>query len=84
MSRRHDKIARLIVLGVTTAALLTLGAVTAHAENVIVFDESVITGEIEKPEAFYILSPSNLDYESMEPDDSFLEELYESTRDEEF
>lgn len=84
MARGYEKIARAIGVGVTAVALLAFGGAVAHAENVIVFDESVITGEIEKPEAFYILSPSNLDYESMDLEDSFLDELYDSTRDEEF
>jgi hypothetical protein len=84
MRQIYEKIARVLALGVSAVALSGAWSAAAHAENVIVFDESIITGEIEKPEAFYILSPSNLDYESMSLEDSFLDELYESTRAEEF
>ncbi len=52
--------------------------------NVLVFEEETIQGQIEKPEAFYILSPSNLDYESIEPEESFLDELYETVESEPF
>jgi hypothetical protein len=75
---------RILRSGALFALVLVALTGTAHAENVIVFDDSVITGEIEKPEAFIILSPSNLDYEAVDEEDSFLDELYESTRDDEF
>jgi len=74
-----------IVLG--TVVLLPLGAASAWAQdrNVIEYDEvEVIRGEVDKPEAFYILAPSNLNYQSIEPEESFLEELYETTRDDPF
>ncbi|MCB9519358.1 MAG: hypothetical protein H6699_00605 [Myxococcales bacterium] len=57
--------------------LLTGFAASAGAQtNVYVFEESTITGTIEKPEAFYILQPTNLDYQSLEAEASFLERLY--------
>ena len=64
-----------------SAVLGTLIFVTSSVSGqgrVIVFSEEVIEGEIEKPEAFYILSPSNLDYEPLEPEESFLDELYDT------
>ncbi len=48
--------------------------------QVIIFEEESIEGEIEKPEAFYILSPSNLEYEPVNPEESFLDELDETVR----
>lgn len=77
-------VSRIFRIASLTTVVVLIHVGSAHAENVIVFDDSVITGEIEKPEAFIILSPSNLDYESVDDEDSFLDELYESTRDEEF
>lgn len=59
------------------AAMLGLGSTAAWAQNrVIVIEEEALTVELEKPEAFYILSPSNLDYQSVDPEASFLDELY--------
>ncbi len=67
----------LCLLGVPTAAVAQGG--------IIVFDDpEVIRGEIEKPEAYYILRPSNLDYEAVESEDSFLERLYETVEEPEF
>lgn len=57
------------------SALLVLPGISAQG-RVFVFDEEVIRGEIEKPEAFYILSPSSLEYDALEIEASFLEELY--------
>lgn len=64
---------------------LLVASSSAFAQNqVIVFEEETIQGTIEKPEAFYILSPSNLDYEALEAEESFLEELYETVEREPF
>jgi hypothetical protein len=68
------------------ALALLLGAVSASAQsrNTLNFDdddEIVIRGEVDKPEAFYILAPSNLSYQTIEPETSFLDELYETTED---
>lgn len=46
----------------------------AFAQDIIL--EDVVTAEIEKPQAFYVLRASDLEYEGMEPRESFLEELY--------
>ncbi len=59
------------------AALLTTSTVAAQ-DRVYVFDEVTVRGEIEKPEAFYILSPSNLEYVSLDAEASFLPALYET------
>jgi hypothetical protein len=61
------------------AGLILMISGSASAQNrVYVFEEETIQGTIEKPEAFYILSPSNLDYEALEAEESFLEELYDT------
>jgi hypothetical protein len=45
---------------------------------VLQLDEEKIKGEIEKPEAYYILAPSNLTYQQTPPEASFLIRLYET------
>lgn len=63
---------------------LVVGSSASAQNRVYVFEEETIQGTIEKPEAFYILSPSNLDYEALEAEESFLEELYETVETEPF
>ena len=64
------------------AFALLLVAIPGWSQNqVYVFEEETIRGTIEKPEAFYILSPSSLEYESLEAEESFLPELYETVED---
>lgn len=61
--------------------LLALSAeVSAQARRnkVLQLDEEKIKGEIEKPEAYYILAPSNLTYQQTPPEASFLARLYET------
>jgi len=70
---------------VIRAALLSAAFVmvsgVAHAQNnIYVFEEETIVGRIEKPEAFYILSPSNLEYRWMDAEASFLERIYETVQ----
>jgi hypothetical protein len=65
-------------------ALLLLSSSVQGQNRVYVFEEETIQGTIDKPEAFYILSPSNLDYEALEAEESFLEELYETVEGEPF
>lgn len=71
----------------TLAAAMTLAlamAGTASAQDVIQLDDLEVTGEIEKPEAFYVLRASDLEYESLEMEDSFLPELYDTVEEEPF
>lgn len=63
---------------------LLLPAAGFSQNRVIVIEEEQLTVELEKPEAFYILSPSNLDYQSVNPEASFLDELYETVEEEPF
>lgn len=48
------------------------------------FDEIVVEGRIQKPEAFYIIQAANLSYEPVDPKPSFLPELLESVEEEPF
>lgn len=62
----------LLAVSVVLAAL-SLGS-SAFAQDIIL--EDTVTAEIEKPQAFYVLRASDLEYEGMEPRESFLQELY--------
>lgn len=67
--------------------VLTLGTLVsgvAWGQDVIQLDDLEVTGEIEKPEAFYVLRASDLEYESLEMEDSFLQELYDTVEEEPF
>lgn len=59
---------------------VTAGQVLAQGRrgSVLQLDEEKIKGEIEKPEAYYILAPSNLTYQQTPPEASFLDRLYET------
>ena len=48
--------------------------------NVIQLEEIVIEGRVQKPNAFYILSRSNLGYEVLDLRTSFLREVIRSVR----
>ncbi|MFT4702434.1 MAG: hypothetical protein ACI81R_000118 [Bradymonadia bacterium] len=68
-----------------TSVFAAVGAPLAWSQDrdgntgIIVFDDAeIIRGEIEKPEAYYILSPSNLNYESLDAEETFLDRLYET------
>lgn len=54
------------------------------SSRVIQLGEEVIEGRIEKPEAFYILQPTNLNYEEAETEESFLPELLRTVEEEPF
>ncbi|MBA2662520.1 MAG: hypothetical protein H0U74_09520 [Bradymonadaceae bacterium] len=74
-------VAFVLVAGFTTAAL---GSSPAYAQRVIEFEEIVVEGRIQKPEAFYILQHANLNYEALNPKPSFLKELLETVEDDLF
>lgn len=70
------------ILKSLTFGLMLVIPLGAMAQNrVIVIEEEQLTVELEKPEAFYILSPSNLDYQAVNPEASFLDALYETLED---
>ena len=73
------RICMMFVRVVIVSVALLAGSPGWSQGGIIVFEDAeVIQGEIEKPEAYYILRPSNLDYEAVASEDSFLERLYES------
>lgn len=70
-----------IALLLGTLVLVSVAAqVSAQGRRskVLQLDEEKIKGEIEKPEAYYILAPSNLTYQQTPPEASFLARLYET------
>jgi hypothetical protein len=69
-------------VGVLTA--LSFLASQALAQRVIEFEEIVVEGRIQKPEAFYILQHANLNYEALNPKPSFMTELLETVEDDVF
>lgn len=58
--------------------LLVSGTGFAQQEGVIELEESVYQGERHAPEAFYVVTDSELDYERLEVERSFLSELFGS------
>ena len=66
-------------LGALTAIALTS---TAHAEErkVIRLEAIKVEGRIQKPQAFYILQRSNLNFEGLELKRSFVPKIVESVR----
>ncbi|MEM1024078.1 MAG: hypothetical protein AAGD10_06045 [Myxococcota bacterium] len=71
--------------------LLLVGAGTVNAQNqrrrprrVIKLDVLRIEGRIQKPQAFYILQRSNLNFEGLELKRSFVPKIIESVESEPF
>ena len=80
------KATRKICMAGLVLAIIGMSVVwsTAAFAQVIELEESVIKGRIQKPEAFYILQHSELDYEELDPKKSFLPELLETVQKEPF
>ena len=55
-----------------------------ESHRIIELEDEVIEGRIEKPEAFYILQPTNLNYEAAELEESFIPELLETVEQDPF
>lgn len=70
------------------AVAATLGAAaqaqTQPRRTVIRLDEISVEGRIQKPQAFYILPRSSLNYEALARDDSFLPKIEQSLEKEPF
>jgi len=75
---------------VTAIVLVGIPAVPSGAQDrddsrrVIQLDEEVVEGRIEKPEAFYILQPTNLTYEEAALQESFIPELLRTVEEDPF
>lgn len=65
----------LLALSAAPALAQDQNARRRDSHRIIQLDEEVVEGRIEKPEAFYILQPTNLNYENVEPVESFIPEL---------
>lgn len=65
-----------LFMTITFGSLLLSMPLLASAQDIIL--EDVVTAEIEKPQAFYVLRASSLEYEGTKPEESFLPELYET------
>ncbi len=68
--------------------MIVLFGVVALAQRgnnrILVLEEEIVEGRIEKPEAFYILQPTNLNYEHVELQESFIPELLDTVRESPF
>ena len=77
------KIARALTIGVLVIGLGSIAA-TAGAQTkrggrrVIRIQETRIEGRIQKPQAFYILQRSNLNFEGLELKNSFVPKIVQS------
>ena len=68
-----------LVIGALIVASLAAEVVAQGRRGAVLqLDDEKIKGEIEKPEAYYILAPSNLTYQQTPPEASFLVRLYET------
>lgn len=75
---------RLLLVGLIAAGGIFFSTAAFAQQGVIDLEETVIEGRIQKPEAFYILQPANLDYEPFTDQPSFLPELLDSVNEDEF
>lgn len=73
------------ILGTVGGVMLSMVASPVLAQDrMIVIEDSEWVVDLEKPSAYYLLQPSNLNYEEEEPEASFLEELWETVEAEPF
>ena len=79
-----------LALIIRTLALCTLCAGAALAagavpkRRVLKLDEVTVEGRIQKPQAFFILQRSNLNFEQLEKKESFLPKIQKSCEKEPF
>lgn len=73
-----------IVAALAIIVLCALPSVSANAQDtktsrtVITLDTITVEGRIQKPQAFYILPRTNLDYEGLDRGESFLPRIEEA------
>ncbi len=68
----------------TVFAGVSAGQDRGDSRRIIQLEEEVVEGRIEKPEAFYILQPTNLTYEEATMQESFIPELLRTVEQEPF
>jgi hypothetical protein len=87
VSLGEEGVLRLIVaiLGIVLSITPSLAAVAqGRRTTTIRLEEIRVEGRIQKPQAFYILPRSNLDYEGLDRTESFLKKIEESVEREPF
>lgn len=75
---------RRVLTGIALVGSMGLATSAFAQQGVIDLEETVIQGRIQKPEAFYILQPANLDYEPFKEKPSFIPELVKSVDEDDF
>ena len=82
---------RVGLLGVGLLLALWAGVPGVRAQDrrdrqprVVTLDEIVIEGQVQKPNAFYILNRSNIGYEVLDLRTSFLQEIVRSVQEDPF
>lgn len=75
---------RRVLTGIFLVGSLGVASSAFAQQGVIDLEETVIQGRIQKPEAFYILQPANLDYEPFKEKPSFIPELVKSVEEDDF
>ena len=69
---------RVAAVVVLVLAVMPAGASAQAKRKVIRLDEISVEGRIQKPQAFYILPRSNLNYQGLEQNESFLPKITKS------
>ncbi len=80
---------RFLVVGAVLSVVLTMGALATAQEaaprrKVIRLETITVEGRIQKPQAFYILQRSNLNFDELERTESFLPKIIRSVDKEPF
>ena len=73
-------VAILAALAVSPGAWAQDDKPAPKVSNVITLEETVIEGRVQKPEAFYILQRSNLNYNALEPKKSFVPKILDTVK----
>lgn len=73
-----------VLIAVMVLGATSLASAQTEGRRVLELGEEVVEGRIEKPEAFYILQPTNLNYEQSELEESFIPELLRTVQEEPF
>jgi hypothetical protein len=89
MSVRHGWLATISRYAVIIAVLVGVGLWATHAlaqakRKVIRLEAIKVEGRIQKPQAFYILQRSNLNFEGLELKQSFIPKIIESVENDPF
>ena len=75
---RRIRIIGLLLAAATLAVAAGAAAQSRGRSTTIDLGDEKVFGSIDKPEAFYILNPASLTYQSAAPEASFMEQLYKT------